>query len=74
MATVTIRNLAPSVVQRIKDIAEQRGLSMEQEIRNCLETRYAAKPVIAERVRERWKTLPDTAAEDIEAWKNEGRA
>lgn len=73
MPTVTIRNLDPDVLDRIRRIAKLRGVSMEQEIRTALETKYPSKDALACMVRERWKELPDTTAEEIQAWKAEGR-
>lgn len=74
MATVTVRNLDPNVVERIKQTAKLRGISMEQEIRMLLESTYAPKDRVAERVRTRWNKLPAVTAEEIDAWKNQGRS
>lgn len=73
MATVTIRNLPDSVVQRIKQIASNKGHSMEQEVRELLENQYAEKAAILDEIRQSWKTLPVTTEEEVNAWKEEGR-
>ena len=39
MATITIRNVPDQLVDRIKRLAEQKGVSMEQEIRDLLQSR-----------------------------------
>jgi antitoxin FitA len=40
MATLTIRNVPDELVNRIKLLAGQKGVSMEQEIRDLLQSRY----------------------------------
>jgi plasmid stability protein len=39
MVTITIRNLPDQLVDRIKRLAEQKGVSREQEIRDVLQSR-----------------------------------
>lgn len=73
MATVTIRNLPDSVIKRIKQLASKKGHSMEQEIRELLENRYAEKTVVFEEIRQSWKTLPETTEEEISKWQAERR-
>ena len=73
MATVTIRNLPDGVVQRIKQRASAKGHSMEQEIKELLENRYAEKAAVLEEIRQSWKTLPETTSGEIDAWRAEGR-
>jgi plasmid stability protein len=74
MATLTIRNLPDDVVERIKNAAAQKGHSMEQEVRELLETRFQAKNEALRRIRERWKDLPETTPEEIERWIETGRS
>ncbi len=73
MATVTIRNLPEKLVNRLKAAAKQRGRSMEQEVRELLQARYAARSEILSRVRKRWETLPETTADEASRWRAEGR-
>lgn len=73
MATLTIRNLPDDLVERLKRAAQEHQHSMEQEVRMCLERRYAARGDVLQRARERWKGLPDVSPEEIEAWRGEGR-
>ena len=73
MATLTVRNVPDDVVERIKNAAAQRGHSMEQEVRELIETRFQAKNEALRRIRERWKDLPETTPEEIERWIETGR-
>lgn len=73
MANLTIRNLPDDLVQRIKDIAATKGHSMEQEIRESLETRYASRLEVINRIRQRWQTLPNTTADQLDHWREAGR-
>lgn len=73
MATLTIRNLPDDTIERLKEVAEARGVSMEQEVRDLLEQRYAPRAEVAGRIRARWERLPKTAAADVKAWREQGR-
>ena len=69
MATLTIRNLPEDVVDRLKASAQRKGLSMEQEVREILLKRYAARATVLDRVRNRWEKLPATSAEEVQTWR-----
>lgn len=73
MATITIRNVPDRLVDRIKQLAGQKGVSMEQEIRDLLQSRYEQRGVVLERIRHRWETLPLQSAESMQDWKAQGR-
>lgn len=73
MATLTIRNLSDDIVQRIKQSAYHQGHSMEQEVRELLEYRYASRKDILHRAKGRWEKLPSVDAEDIARWRHVGR-
>lgn len=73
MATLTIRHVPEAIIERLKTIAKRKGHSMEQEVRELLATRYAARPEITARIRQRWDTLPSTSEADIHAWRQTGR-
>lgn len=84
MANLTITNLPESLVERIKSAADQNGRSVEQELRILLESRFSSKalrPVRSDeakaealrRIRERWKDLPETTAEEVQSWLQKGR-
>lgn len=71
MATLTIRNLPDDLIERLKQAAQEHQNSMEQEVRLCLERRYAPRKDVLERARARWNHLPAVTSEEIEAWRNE---
>lgn len=73
MATITIRNVPDEVVDRIKRLAEQKGISMEQEVRNLLQNRYVQRDLVVQRIRQRWETLPVQSASQLQGWKEQGR-
>jgi hypothetical protein len=73
MATLTIRNLPDDVVDRLKEAAARRAHSMEQEVRELLEARYASKGELIARIEDRWRRHPKASAEEIRSWIREGR-
>lgn len=74
MATLTIRNLAPEVVDRLKERAKRHGRSMEQEAREILGQRLAARSELLAEMRARWAEIPTPpAAADVNAWVASGR-
>lgn len=74
MATVTIRNLPEDLVERIKEQARRHRRSMEQELRELLEQRYATRRDAAERIRERWSDDGRPSAGEVDAWLREARS
>ncbi len=73
IAKITIRNVPDRLVDRIKRLAEQKGVSMEQEIRDLLQ-RYVQRGAAIDRIRRRWDTLPVQTASQLQDWKKQGRA
>lgn len=73
MATLTIRNLPDDLVERIRVSASRYGRSMEQEVRELLQHRYAARQDVVSRLHERWQRHPKATAAEIAAWIAEGR-
>ncbi|PHJ68571.1 hypothetical protein VF14_04265 [Nostoc linckia z18] len=73
MATITIRNISDELVDRIKRLAEQKGISMEQEVRDLLQKRYGQRDEVLARIRERAKALPMESESQVQSWKSEGR-
>jgi len=73
MATLTIRNLPDDVVKRLKEVAARNKRSMEQEVRELLQERFATRVEVLRRVRERCRSLPKTTAEEVNRWIREGR-
>lgn len=73
MATLTIRSIPDEVVDRIKFVAGKARRSMEQEVRQLLEERYASRQAVLQRIEERWASQPKATAAEIDAWIIEGR-
>ncbi len=73
MATITIRNVPDELVSRIKWLAGQKGISMEQEVRDLLQSRYVQRGAVIERIRQRWETLPIESKSQLQDWKEQGR-
>jgi hypothetical protein len=73
MATLTIRSVPEPVVERLKEVAAQRGRSMEEEVRLLLQERYVKKEEILRRIEERWRDLPKVSSDEVESWIREGR-
>ena len=73
MAAITIRNISDELVDRIKFLAEQKGVSMEQEVRDLLQTRYGNRLEVIARIRLRNETLPREQESHVQAWQDTGR-
>jgi antitoxin FitA len=73
MAAITIRNISEELVERIKFLAEQKGVSMEQEVRDLLQIRYGRRSDVLERIQQRSQNLPVEQESHVQAWKNLGR-
>jgi len=65
MPTLTIRNLPPDVVERMKRHAKENGRSMEQEARDALSQRFASRNAILDRVAARRETLPRISGAEV---------
>ena len=77
MPTLTIRNLATDVVERMKQHARENGRSMEQEARDALSDRFASRNAILDRIAARRETLPrisDAEVRRVCATARKGRA
>jgi antitoxin FitA len=73
MATITIRNISDELLARIKRLAGQKGISMEQEVRDLLQKRYGQRDEVLARIRQRAQALPMEAESRVQTWKSEGR-
>ena len=73
MPTLTIRNVPEDVVARLKRAAANNGRSMEQEVRELLNTRYPSKEAAIASMRESWKTMPPTPKEQVDKWLEDTR-
>ena len=74
MPTLTIRNVPASVVRSLKALARRRCRSMEQEVRELLETYVSERRSVIEQIEVAWtrQTRRPTAAE-VDAWIAAGR-
>jgi plasmid stability protein len=73
MATLTIRSIPDEIVERIREVAKERGSSMEQEVRDLLQERYADRRAVLDRIRERWATQPSASVGEVGEWLDEAR-
>ena len=73
MATITIRNISDELLDRIKRLAAQKGVSMEQEVRDLLQKRYGQRDEVLARIRQRAEVLPMEAESRVKSWKSERR-
>ena len=73
MATLTIRNLSDDLIERLKASAKASNRSMEQEVRELLEARYQEKKQLIKSIKQSWDELPETSAQTMDAWRQEGR-
>lgn len=74
MATVTVRNLTPKVVRSLKSLAKRNGRSMEQEVREIIEMYVGDKLSVMKQIEESWsRQARRPAADEVDAWINEGR-
>ena len=74
MPTLTIRNVPAGTVKTLKSLARRRQRSMEQEVRDLLETHVAERRSVLEQIETSWKkqSRRPTAGE-IETWIGTGR-
>lgn len=74
MATVTVRNLTPKLVRSLKSLAKRNGRSMEQEVREIIEKYVGDKLSVMKQIEESWsRQTRRPAADEVDAWINEGR-
>jgi plasmid stability protein len=74
MATLTIRNLPPDAVKRLKERAKRNGRSMEQEAREILGQRLATRSELLSEMRSRWADIAaPPSASDVKEWIDAGR-
>ncbi len=73
MATITIRNISDELLNRIKRLAERKGISMEQEVGDLLQKRYGQRDEVLARIRQRAQALPIESESQVQTWKSQGR-
>ena len=74
MATLTVRNVPPKVVQSLKALAKRHNRSMEQEVRDLLEGYVTERRAVLDQLQAGWakQTRRPTAAE-VDTWMAVGR-
>jgi plasmid stability protein len=74
VATLTIRNVRPAVVQSLKAIARRSRRSMEQEVRELLEDYVAERRSILDQIETGWAAQSRRPTpEEVESWIGIGR-
>lgn len=74
MATLTIRNLSPEVVRSLKALARRHRRSMEQEVREILESQVGDRLSAIRQIERSWERQERRpSAEEIDSWIAEGR-
>jgi plasmid stability protein len=73
MPTLTIRKVPRAVIARLKTTATQSGRSMEQEVRELLERRYARRADVLKAIRASWRELPPSSSKEVARWIETGR-
>jgi plasmid stability protein len=74
MATLTIRNVRPAVVQALKTIARRSRRSMEQEVREILEDFVAERRSVLDQIEAGWAAQSRRPTPDeIDSWIEAGR-
>ncbi|HVV49962.1 MAG TPA: hypothetical protein VHO06_09905 [Polyangia bacterium] len=69
MATPTIRNLAPEAMRALKARAARNGRSMEQEVRELIDSPVADRSSAVEQISRAWATQKRVpSAKEIGAW------
>lgn len=73
MAIITIPNISDELLDRIKRLAAQKGISIEQEVHDLLQKRYGKRDEVLARIRQRVEVLLMEAESRVQSWKLEGR-
>lgn len=74
MATITVRNLSSDTVRALKELAERNHRSMEQEVRDLIETRVGDRLSAISQIERAWasqKRAP--SGDEVAAWIRTGR-
>jgi len=74
MATLTIRNVRPSVVKSLKSLARRNRRSMEREVRELLEERVADRRTTLAQIQAAWAAQRRRpTAQEVDKWIGAGR-
>ena len=69
MATITIRNLEPEVVDHLKRRAKRNGHSMEQEVREVLRQQKPTREELLSEIEALWPKITNPpSAKDVDSW------
>jgi plasmid stability protein len=75
MATLTIRNVPQRTVVSLKAIARRNGHSMEQEVRDLLETSVHERAAVLDQIEAGWAAQTRRPrADEVDRWITRGRA
>ena len=75
MPTLTIRNVPPRTVRSLKALARRNGHSMEQEVRDLLETSVSERAAVLDEIEAGWDAQARRpAAGEVDRWIATGRA
>jgi plasmid stability protein len=75
MATLTIRNVPPEIVDALKSLARRNRRSMEEEVRALLRGAVGERQSVLDQVEASWKhQRRPTTAREIDSWIKEGRS
>lgn len=75
MATLTIRNVPLRTVRSLKALARRNGHSMEQEVRDLLETSVSERAAVLEAIEAGWEAQARRpGAREVDRWIATGRA
>ena len=75
MATLTIRNVPQRTVVSLKAIARRNGHSMEQEVRDLLETSVHERAAVLDQIEAGWAAQTRRPrADEVDRWITNGRA
>jgi plasmid stability protein len=74
MPTLTIRNVSPQAIESLKRLAERKGHSMEQEVRELLESHALDRMSVLQQVEALWGDPATRAtAEEVDRWIRDSR-
>ncbi len=75
MPTLTIRNVPERTVKSLKTLARRNGHSMEQELRDLLESSVNERAAVLEQIEAGWATQTRRPrADEVDGWITAGRA
>jgi len=75
MPTLTIRNVPQRTVKSLKALARRNGHSMEQELRDLLESSVNERAAVLEQIEAAWAAQTRRPrADEVDGWITAGRA